>query len=324
MLSAARAGARVITTVTLNPAVDEAIAVEEIALGAINRCDLDAVDPGGKGLNASRVIARLGRRTIALGFVAGVTGGLIRARLDSEGVPHAFDDVPGLTRINVMVLERRLARRTRLYLPGPRVRAADLERLRARLDALGRGETVVIGGSVPPGLEPGVYGELVGWLRGRGVRTVVDASGAALESALRAGPDLIKPNVEEAAALFGRELRGDDDVLMAARSLRELGAAHVVISQGAEGAIGVGADGAWKVRAPAVLVRTTVGAGDSMVAGLAIALDEGSGLAEGMRLGTAAGTATCAETGTRLGSREAVERLLPHVVAEPIGRSLPV
>ncbi|HEU5287901.1 MAG TPA: 1-phosphofructokinase family hexose kinase, partial [Candidatus Limnocylindria bacterium] len=260
-----------ITSVTLNPAVDEAIAVEEIALGEINRCDLDAVDPGGKGLNASRVIARLGRRTRAFGFVAGVTGELIRARLDAEGVPHAFDDVPGLTRINVMVLERRHARRTRLYLPGPHVGAADVARLRTRLETCASGETVIIGGSVPPGLDAGVYGDLVRWLRGRGVRTVVDASGAALESALAAQPDLIKPNVEEAVALLGRPLASDDEVCDAARSLRALGAARVVISQGAHGAIGVDEAGAWKVRAPAVLVRTTVGAGDSMVAGLAIA-----------------------------------------------------
>lgn len=308
-----------ITTVTLNPAVDEAIALEEIALGDINRCDLDAVDPGGKGLNASRVIARLGRRTRALGFVAGVTGELIRARLDAEGVAHAFDDVPGLTRINVMVLERRISRRTRLYLPGPRVGPADLERLRSRLAALGPGATVVIGGSVPPGLAPGVYGDLVRWLNDRGVRTVVDASGTALESALAAGPGLIKPNVEEAVALLGRQLTSDEDVLEAARALRALGAEHVVISQGARGAIGVDAAGAWKVRGPAVLVRTTVGAGDSMVAGLAIALDEGLGLAEGLRIGTAAGTATCAVPGTQLGSRDEIERLLPRITVEPIG-----
>jgi 1-phosphofructokinase family hexose kinase len=311
----------VITSVTLNPAVDEAISLDEIALGELNRCDLDAVDPGGKGLNASRVVARLGRRTRALGFVAGVTGELIRARLDAEGVPHAFDDVSGLTRINVMVLERVRARRTRLYLPGPQMDAADVARLRARLETCAAGETVIIGGSVPPGLDAGVYGDLVCWLRSRGVRTVVDAAGAALERALAARPELIKPNVEEAIALLGRPLANDDDVLDAARSLRALGAARVVISQGAHGAIGVDETGAWKVRAPAILVRTTVGAGDSMVAGLAIALDEGRGLAEGLRLGTAAGTATCAVPGTQLGSREEIERLLPGITVRRMDAS---
>jgi fructose-1-phosphate kinase PfkB-like protein len=261
VLPAARAGAGVITTVTLNPAVDEAIAVDVVALGALNRCDLDAVDPGGKGLNASRVIARLGRDTVALGFVAGVTGALIRSRLDAERVPHAFDDVEGLTRINVMLLERRIARRTRLYLPGPRVTADDLERLRARL----------------------------------------------------ARPELIKPNVEEAVELLGRPIRDDAEALEAAAAFRALGAERVVISQGASGAIGVDATGAWKAVPPAVLVRSTVGSGDSMVAGLAVALSEGRGLAEGLRLGSAAGAATCAAPGTSLGATGDIERQLASV-----------
>ncbi len=312
-----------ITTVTLNPAVDEAIALDEIALGATNRCDLDAVDPGGKGLNASRVIARLGRETLALGFVAGVTGALIRARLDAEGVPHRFDDVPGLTRVNVMVLERRPMRRTRLYLPGPRVERADLDRLYARLAAVVPGSMVVLAGSVPPGLDPTVYRDLVAWLKARGVRTVVDAAGAALEAALSAGPELIKPNVEEAAELIGHPIADDAEALDAAASLRALGVERVVISQGAQGAIGVDGTGAWKARAPVVLVRSTVGSGDSMVAGLAIALSEGRGLAEGLRLGTAAGAATAAVRGTQLCARDEVERLLPQVVMTPVRVAAP-
>lgn len=307
-----------IITVTLNPAIDEAIAIEEMRLGALNRCALDAVDPGGKGLNASRVISRLGRSTLALGFVAGVTGALVRSRLDAEGVPHAFDEVDGLTRINVMILEHALARRTRLYLPGPRVTAADLGRLYARLEPIARGAVVVIGGSLPPGLPPAVYGELVEWLHGRGARTILDTSGEPLERALSAGPGLIKPNLEEAVELLGRPIVDDDDAVAAAATFRGLGVDRVVISQGASGAIGVDASGAWKARPPAVLVRSTVGSGDSMVAGLAIAMSEGLGLAEGLRLGSAAGAATCAVVGTQLASRGDVERLLPQVVVEPL------
>lgn len=305
--------ARPITTVTLNPAIDEAISIDAVVMGELNRCDLDAVDPGGKGLNASRVIARLGGPTLALGFAAGVTGALIRARLDAEGVPHALDEVAGLTRINVMLLERRHARRTRLYLPGPRVTLADLARVRARLERCMAGDVVVLAGSVPPGLPLTVYGELVEWLHSRGVRAVVDASGAALESALLAKPELIKPNVEEAVELLGRPIADDDDALAAAATFRSLGAERVVISQGARGAIGLDATGAWKVHAPAVLVRSTVGSGDSMVAGLAMALADGRGLAEGLRLGAAAGAATSMVRGTQLCAPAEVERLLSDV-----------
>jgi 1-phosphofructokinase family hexose kinase len=318
MLPAAGARARLIITITLNPAVDEAMAIDEIRLGELNRCQLDAVDPGGKGLNASRVIARLGRPTLALGFVAGVTGALIRSRLDAEHVSHAFDDVDGLTRINVMLLEHAIARRTRLYLPGARVTPADLERLYLRLEPIAPRAIVVLGGSIPPGLPLTVYGELVEWLHARGARTIVDTSGEALERTLAAGPELIKPNVEEAVALLGRPIQNDDDAIAAAAEFRRRGVDRVVISQGASGAIGLDASGAWKARPPAVHVRSTVGSGDSMVAGLAIALCEGLGLAEGLRLGSAAGAATCVVTGTQLGSREDVERFLPQVVVEPL------
>ena len=318
MLPPAPAGARLIVTITLNPAIDEAIALDEVRMGALNRCELDAVDPGGKGLNASRVIARLGRATLALGFVAGVTGELVRSRLDGEGVPHSFDEVDGLTRINVMLLEHATARRTRLYLPGPRVTPRDMGRLYARLETVARGATVVIGGSIPPGLPLTVYGELVEWLHVRGARAIVDASGAALEHALAAGPELIKPNVEEAAELLGRPIDGDDAALDAAATFRRLGVERVVISQGADGAIGLDASGAWKARPPAVLVRSTVGSGDSMVAGLAIAIDEGRGLCEGLRLGSAAGAATSTVIGTALGSRDDIERLIGDVHVEPL------
>lgn len=319
MLPAAGGRAGLITTVTLNPAVDEAIAIDEVTLGGLNRCGLDAVDPGGKGLNASRVIARLGRSTLALGFVAGVTGALIRARLDREGVPHAFDEVDGLTRINVMLLERKIARRTRLYLPGPLITPADLERLKARLSGCAAGGIVVLAGSIPPGLPASVYGDLVGWLHARGVRAIVDAEGAALEHALTARPELIKPNVEEAVQLLGRPITDDRDALAAAAAFRALGAERVVISQGPRGAIALDAEGAWKAYPPAVLVRSTIGPGDSMVAGLAIALDEGLGLAEGLRLGTAAGAATSMVPGTQLCDPRDVTRLLPLVRVEPLG-----
>lgn len=304
---------RPITTVTLNPTIDEAVSIDQLVLGATNRCQLDALDPGGKGLNASRVIWRLGHPTVALGFVGGVTGEMVRARLDAEGVPHDFDDVDGLTRLNVMTYETASGRRTRIYLPGPWVDPARLDGVRRRLARIPAEGVVVLGGSVPPGISHLVYRELVSWLRDRGVRAVVDVSGAALEAVLAAGPALIKPNVEEAAEILGRVLDDDRAVLRAARELRARGPERVVISQGADGAIGVGPDGCWKAIPPRIVPRSTVGSGDSMVAGLAIALDQGLGLDEGLRLGTATGAATAITPGTRLGKREDVERFLPEV-----------
>ncbi len=302
-----------VVTLTLNPAIDQALRIGQIVLGSTNRCLLDALDPGGKGINASRVIYRLGRPTLALGFVGGVTGAMLRSRLDAEGVPHDFDEVSELTRVNIMIYETAVGRRTRIYLPGARVEPAQLDGIWRRLDGLTAGSVVVLGGSLPPGLPPDTYQRMVLGLRERGIRAVVDTSGPALAAVLAAGPALIKPNVEEAAEVLGRVLVGDDDVLEAARELRQRGAERVVISQGADGAIGVGPDGSWKAIPPRVDARSTVGSGDSMVAGMAIALNEEKGLDEALRLGTAAGAATALTPGTQLCRPGDVARLLPLV-----------
>jgi 1-phosphofructokinase family hexose kinase len=304
---------RLILTVTLNPAVDEAVGVDEFVLGAVNRCRLDALDAGGKGLNASRVMHRLGRKTIALGFVGGVTGEMVRERLDRERVQHAFDDVEELTRLNVMLYEASTGRRTRLYLPGPHVDAVHLEDLRTRLEQAPSGGVVVLAGSLPPGLPQTTYRDLVRWLHTRGVGCVVDTSGAALASALEAGPALVKPNEEEASEVLGWTVAGDEAALRAARELCARGAGSAVVSQGEAGAVGAGASGCWKAVPPRVVARSTVGSGDSMVAGLAIALNESLGLDEGLRLGTAAGAATAIVPGTHLCRTEDVNRLLPQV-----------
>ncbi len=303
-----------IATVTLNPSLDEAIAIDELILGATNRCSLDALDPGGKGINASRVIHRLGGKTMAFGFTGGITGLLLHERLLAEGLPHDFDEVDELTRLNVMIYERASGRRSRLYLPGARVDPARAAALLARLEQLEPNSTVVLGGSVPPGLPDTIYHDFVLSLRAKNVRAIVDTSGAALEAVLPAKPMLIKPNVEEAEALLGRRLLDDNAILGAANEIRGCGPEYVVISQGADGAIGVGPGEAWKAIPPRVAARSTVGSGDSMVAGLAIAFNEGREFAEGLRLGTATGAATAMVPGTHLCSAAQVAQLLPDVV----------
>jgi 6-phosphofructokinase 2 len=307
-----------IASVTLSPALDEAIAIDELLLGETNRCSLDGLDPGGKGINASRVIHRLGRKTVAYGFLGGSTGQLLRERLQAEGLALDFDEVAQPTRLNIMVYERDRLRRTRLYLPGACVLPAQAATLHERLMKLEPGSLVIFGGSVPPGLPETIYHEFVLALRERGILSIVDTSGAALKAVLAAKPLLIKPDVEEAEALLNRRLLDDAAVLSAAEEIRRLGPEHVVISQGAEGAIGVGPDGAWKLIPPAITASSTVGSGDSMVAGLAVALNEGSGFVEGLRLGTATGAATAMVSGTQLCDPQAVLRLLPDVVVRTL------
>lgn len=307
-----------IATVTLNPALDEALAIDALAMGDANRCTFDALDPGGKGINASRVIHRLGRPTVAYGFAGGVTGEWLRARLKSEGLHFDLDEVGGLTRINIMLYEHASGRRTRLYLPGPNVSQEQLARLQAKLEGIPPESLVVLGGSMPPGVSENTYRDLVLALRQRDVRSVVDASGAALAAVLAAKPLLVKPNVEEAETLLGHALRSDQDVLSAAEEIRCMGPQYVVISQGEQGAIGVGPEGAFKAVPPKVRVRSAVGSGDSMIGGLAIALNENMSFEDGLRLGTATGAATATVPGTHLCNAKQVAEFVPAVCVNSI------
>jgi 1-phosphofructokinase family hexose kinase len=238
---------------------------------------------------------------------------MIRSRLDAEGVPHVLDEVKELTRLNMMVYELATGERTRIYLPGARVDPRALGQLRDRLTVVRSEGIVILAGSVPPDLSHDVYADLVGWLGTRGVRTVVDTSSTALAAVLGAHPTLIKPNIEEAMELLGRTLKTDDDIIAAALELRQKGAEHVVISQGAAGAIAVGPNGCWKAVPPKIVARSTVGSGDSMVAGLTIELRAGRGFLEALRPGTAAGAATAMTPGTQLCHHDEVVRLIPEV-----------
>lgn len=305
-----------IWTVTLNPALDEAITLDSLVRGSVNRCAFAGLDPGGKGINASRVIHRLGRPTMAFGFTGGVSGGFLASALDAEGVPHAFDSVAGFTRVNIMLYEVASAERTRLYLPGPAVAEDDYLRLLSRLDVVAPHDIVVLGGSVPPGLPVSTPARLAEWLHERDARCIIDTSGEALALALAQRPLLVKPNVEEAQEMLGRTLHTEDDIIEAARELRELGAQYAVISRGDLGAIGAGPDGIYTVLPASMHLSSAVGAGDSMTAGMAIAFNEGMTFEAALRLGSACGTATSMTSGTKLCEADAVYRLLDNVRIE--------
>ncbi len=305
-----------IITVTPNPAVDETMFVDHFRPGVVNRARETHLDPAGKGVNASRVAHRLGWPTIAFGFLAGETGRIVEAALDAEGVQRHFLSVPGRTRVNATIVADD-AQATSVYGPGPSVGPEHLAALQDVLDFwLQVGRVLVLAGSLPPGTPDDWYASLVRRAHERGVTTVLDTHGAALRLGIGERPDVIKPNVREAADLLGRPLSDEAAVLKGARELSARTGGIVVVSMGADGAVCVRGDQAWRVVAPRVEPRSTVGSGDSFVAGLAVALARGDDLRDGLRLGTAAGAATAASSGTSLGSAEAVTRLLPAVKVE--------
>jgi len=308
-----------VITLTLNPAVDQTVSLDRLRLGAVNRFARSQLDPAGKGVNASRMIHRLGWPTIAFGFLAGEVGAMVERALDDEGVPHQFVRVAGQTRINVTVVEESGARSTSLYGPGPVVDAAHLDTLEGLIRFwLPAGRVLVLAGSLPPGVPEDAYAEYVRAAKAKGVRVVLDASGEPFRAGVAAGPDLIKPNRAEAEELLGRPLSDLAAVVAGAKELVDRGVGAVVISLGREGAVGVTADAAWRAVPPSVENRSTVGSGDSLVAGLAVALARGEPIEEGLRLGSAAGAATAAAPGTALGAADDVARLLPGVTIDAL------
>jgi 1-phosphofructokinase family hexose kinase len=303
-----------IISLTLNPALDKTLLVRQLKLGTVNRVVQSQLDPGGKGINVSRVLHRLGRATIAFGFLAGNIGAIASRALDEEGVAHRFAWVTGETRLNVIVVDEAGGQSTNLYDEGPTIDAKSREALLADVTCwLDSARVLVAAGSLPPGVPSDVYAHILREASRRGVRTILDADGETLRLGVVGRPDVIKPNTKEAEAMLGRPLPDVDAVVAAARELLASAPRAVVISMGSRGSICATPGRVIHALPPKVERRSTVGSGDSLVAGLAIALAEGKEIVDGLRLGTAAGAATAMTTGTALGTPEDIERLLPAV-----------
>jgi len=308
-----------IITLTPNPAVDQTVWLDHLHLGARNRYWRADLDPAGKGINVSRMVHRLNWPTLAFGFLAGETGLLVQRALDEEGVPHQFVPVPGQTRINVMVVDEATGEETSLQGPGPlvsRERQATLARMvEAWLPAT---RVLVLAGSLPPGVPQDAYAGFIRQARAAGVRTILNTAGEPLRLGLEAAPDVVKVAADELEELLGRPLPDARAVAQGAAEVGRRGAGAVFVSVGPLATLAVQAGRAWWAMPPEVPQRSRVGAGDSLVAGLAVALARGDDLAAALRLGAAAGAATAMSTGTRLGTAEQVTGLLPQVQVDEV------
>ena len=306
-----------IVTLTLNPAVDKTIRVRRMTIGQVHRVEEAQLDPAGKGINVSRMVDRLGWPTIAFGFLAGEIGVIVEKALVDEGVQSHFLRLAGQTRLNVTIFDERSGIGTSFYEKGPH---ANRRQLQALLDEIQPWllvcDVLVLAGSILPGVPSEIYADYIRLARDAGAKTILDADGEPLRRGLAALPSLIKPNVKEAERLVGHPLPDLDARVQAAREIVDRGIETVVISMGKEGAILSHGAGVWLAIPPEVVPRSTVGSGDSMVAGLAIALARKDDLIDGLRLATAAGASTAMVPGTLLGSSADVHALLPQVRVE--------
>ena len=298
-------------TVTLNPALDYEVCVDGLRAGELNRTKRENLHFGGKGVNVSTVLHRLGVETAALGFVAGFTGKALEDGLSAAGIRTDFVHLEeGLTRVNVKIRSGGEGEETEINSQGPSIPPAALEALLQKLDRLGPEDALVLAGSLPAGLPRDTYRNILARVEGQGALTVVDAAKDLLRGTLPYRPFLIKPNSAELGELFGRgALTGEEAAVYAGR-LQQQGARNVLVSMAGDGSLLLDETGACRyLGVPSGTVRHSVGAGDSMVAGFLAGWLSTRDYAAAHRMGAAAGSATVFSDG--LASADEIRALLP-------------
>ncbi|WP_409300934.1 1-phosphofructokinase [Peribacillus sp. SCS-155] len=297
-----------IYTVTLNPSIDYIVEVDNFQPGHLNRTNREAKFPGGKGINVSRVLNRIGIENIALGFVGGFTGSFVKNFLNKESVHTDFIEVAGDTRINIKL---KTGDETEINGLGPDINKEDYQGLIKKLGKLETGNTLVLAGSVPAAIPDDFYETVTKTCSERGVKVVVDTSGPALLDVLKHRPFLIKPNHHELGEIFDTQINSAAEAAKYAGKLLEKGAQHVIVSMGGDGAV-LCADGkTYMSNVPKGKAVNTVGAGDSLVAGFTGMYSKTGNLLKSFKYGIAAGSATAFSTD--LCQKEDIEKVYSQI-----------
>jgi 1-phosphofructokinase len=311
-----------IVTVTLNPAIDLTIQLNQLVPGEVNLARHGDLRPAGKGINVAMVLRDLGEEV----YVSGILGLDNRQSYDQLFQERQLSDQfvyeAGSTRINVKLAEAD-SRVTDVNLPGLTVSPATLAQLLSKLESLcEQADLFVLSGSLPKDLDPAVYGQITTLLKQKGRQVVVDTSGAGLQSAVAAVPFLIKPNTLELAQWAGHALADQAEQEAVIRHLLELGIAHVVLSDGANGVRWYSKNRALQAVPPRVRVISTVGAGDSMVAGLSFGLANNLSMEETLQLATAVSAMAVSQVGVGVTSQDQLQTLKQQVTVKPLPFSL--
>lgn len=273
-----------ITTVTLNPAIDKTITTSSLLPGQVNRSESVKNIAGGKGINVTKVLRQYGNPVCALGFLGGYTGRFIGEYVKGLGAESAFTEIAGETRTSTNVLSQD-GYVTEILEPGPVIREEEKERfLQTYKEKIAGSEFVVLSGSAPKGLPTDIYAQLIALADEQKIRTVLDTSGELLVEGVKAKPFLIKPNSKELEYLTGRRLRELREIKETALQLVLEGIAHVLVSMGEKGMLYALEGKCLFAKAPKVKALNTVGSGDSAVAAAVVALQQGASMEDTLRL----------------------------------------
>ena len=296
-----------IYTVTLNPSIDYILFLDSLKTGITNRTQSEEFYLGGKGINVSCVLAELGMKSTALGFVAGFTGEAIEKGLKNPKITTDFITLKeGISRINIKI---KAEEETEINCQGPHIDDDELSALYDKIDNVRDGDILVIAGNVPNTMPDNIYEKILQRLSDKNVKFVVDATKKLLINSLKYKPFLIKPNRQEISEIFDIEVRTEEEVVKYAKRLQEMGAINVLVSLGGDGALLVSETGqVYKEGIIEGKTINTVGSGDSMVAGFIAGYCEKSDYAYALRLGSACGNATAFSSG--LASAEKIDEIM--------------
>lgn len=303
-----------IATVTLNPAIDQTIAVPNFQPNAVNRSTWRQEDAGGKGVNVASFLAAVGHQVSVTGFLGQDNAAPFEALFQQRAMADHFVRLPGTTRVNVKLVDEVQNQVTAINAPGLAPGEAAVAQLKQAIAALIPScSWFVLSGSVPQGVPTTIYADLIQLLKAAGKTVVLDTSGEPLVQGIAAKPDLIKPNQRELEDYLNQGLSNWDAIIAAARELIGSGIPYVVVSLGAEGALFVDRDRAVHAQPPATEVKSTVGAGDAMVAGTVAGLISGQSLRDSAALATAFSMGVLSQIGPRLPSLDHIRRMRDRV-----------
>jgi 1-phosphofructokinase len=308
-----------IVAITLNPSIDKTIAIDHLVPYGLNRVKNYRLDPGGKGINVARVLKNFGANVIVSGLNAGENGKLLMKFLEKARIDSDFLQIEGETRTNLKIFDESVNKMTEINESGFFIDSEIQASFKMKFQSLMREtDIVVLCGSLPPGVPLDFYAECIEIAKKQGVKTLLDADGEALQKGLGAIPYAVKPNIHELEMLIGRKCTNNDDVIQAAKKLINKGVEIVIVSMGSDGAIVADKNEVFKVDSWNIPVKSTVGAGDSMVGALAYSVQREASLFDIAKITTAAGTITASKAGTEICGLDETLGSLANVIVHKI------
>lgn len=303
-----------IYTVTLNPAIDKTVEIPNFSIGAVNRVDAFREDAGGKGINVSKCLKAMGMESVAAMLFAGDAGCHLAELVKGEGLAVLSVEAEGQTRTNLKIIDPAQGTNTDINEPGPMVTQDNLQTLLKQLcERIRPGDVVVLSGSLPKGAPKNTYRCWTQTFQALQAQVFLDADGDCMAEGIKGMPYFVKPNETELARVLGKPMETDEQILAGGKKLLAMGITNPVVSLGGDGALFFWKDGIYRAKSLSVPVRSTVGAGDSMVAAMAYSLKKGLSRENSIRLAMAMGAASVMQTGTQAPDEETVRKLAGQV-----------